>query len=314
MTNIFQNTLNQSEHAAKDIALWTALITPFDQQGDVDFESLEKIARQQAKAQNGILLLGSTGEGLALSNDEKRTIVNFVCDLNLPTTIMVAVGGFDLQEQIRWVEECNNKNIDAYLLATPLYAKPGVMGQTAWFESLLDAASKPCMLYNVPSRSGAEIPVETLERLQSHVNCWALKEASGDLNTFLTYHLRCPEVAIFSGEDAMLPHLVSAGAQGLVSVCANAWPEATKRYVELALCGRHDGLFPVWQQAVDSLFSVANPIPVKVLMNINGDIDGKTLRAPLTHLELIADDFIVAANNQINQWFSAQQQDYAVGE
>ena len=314
MTNIFSNKINSSIEPIKETALWVALITPYDQQGDIDFDTLAEIANAQAAANNGMLLLGSTGEGLALSADEKRSIVDFICNLQLSTPIMVAVGGFDLEEQLRWIEECNDKSIDAYLLATPLYAKPKPVGQFNWFDTLLNVSEKPCMLYNVPSRSGAEIPVETLQKLQSHNNCWALKEASGDLNQFLNYHLECPDVEIFSGEDAMLPHLVSAGAKGLVSVCANASPEATNRNVELSLNNESYGLFPLWQIAVDSLFSVANPIPVNALMHLNGDIQTNTLRAPLTHQELTADDLIVAANNQINQWLVAQQHSHAVGE
>ena len=90
---------------------------------------------QQHKLQagNGLLLLGSTGEGLALTRDEQLSIVEFVCNLALNTPLMVAVGGSNLPEQISWIEHCNNLPIDSFLLGTPLYAKPGVVGQTQWF-------------------------------------------------------------------------------------------------------------------------------------------------------------------------------------
>ena len=283
---------------------WTALVTPFDSNGDIDFNSLKVIANEQNDAGNGILLLGSTGEGLALTSEQQLSIVEYVCQLGLSSPIMVAVGGYDLASQVRWIETCNQLPIAAYLLGTPLYAKPGPVGQTQWFKQLLDSAKFPCMLYNVPSRSGVAIPLSTVENLQSHENFWAIKEASGDLNQFLAYRQQCPHIALFSGEDAMMPYLAKAGAKGLVSVCANAWPEATNRYVQLSLTGEVDSLFPLWQNAINLLFQVANPIPVKVLMAEQQVIATPILRAPLTHLELNDNRALLAADHSISQWLA----------
>ena len=288
--------------------LWTALVTPFLENNQIDFVSLQQIAKAQAQAGNGLLLLGSTGEGLALTSDEQLSIVEFVCNLQLNTPLMVAVGGYNLAEQLNWVQRCNALNIDSYLLATPLYAKPGVVGQTQWFKALLDAANFPCMLYNVPSRSGIEIPIATVQNLQDHPNCWAMKEASGDLNKFLNYRQYCQNIELYSGEDAMLPYLVPAGAKGLVSVCANAWPVATKTYVELCLAGQTQAMFPLWNNAVDALFCVANPIPVKVLMQQQKAIGTAVLRPPLTHLELTDSTELLAFDEQINHWLAQTSQ------
>jgi len=287
--------------------LWTALITPFLDNDQIDFDSLKNIAIAQAQAGNGLLLLGSTGEGLALTCDEQLSIVKFVCSLNLNTPLMVAVGGYNLPAQLNWINLCNGLQIDSYLLGTPLYAKPGAVGQTQWFKALLDAAKFPCMLYNVPSRSGVEIPISTVQNLQNHPNCWAIKEASGDLNKFLHYHQHCPKISLYSGEDAMLPYLVPAGAKGLISVCANAWPKATNTYVNQCLAGETHDMFPLWNNAVDALFSVANPIPVKVLMQQQHIISTPTLRAPLTHLELTNSTELLTFDKQINQWLTQVQ-------
>jgi len=288
--------------------LWTALITPFLENNQIDFTSLKKIATTQAQAGNGLLLLGSTGEGLALTSDEQLSIVEFVCDLQLNVPLMVAVGGYNLPEQINWIHRCNELTIDSFLLGSPLYAKPGVVGQTQWFEALLDASNFPCMLYNVPSRSGVEIPISTVQNLQEHPNCWAIKEASGDLNKFLNYRKSCPHIELYSGEDAMLPYLVPAGAKGLVSVCANAWPQATQTYVQLCLTGQTQDMFPVWNDAVEALFCVANPIPVKALMQQQKNIQTSVLRAPLTHLELTDNTELLAFDEKINQWLAQVNQ------
>lgn len=313
-----QNTFINSSPVASNVTavsncqLWTALITPFHQDGSIDFDSLAKIAKAQVQAGNGILLLGSTGEGLALTNDEQFSIVEFICNLqdtlSIKSPLMVAVGGYNLSEQINWINRCNTMNIHSYLLGTPLYAKPGEVGQTAWFKALLDAAKFPCMLYNVPSRSGVEIPVGTVQSLQNHPNCWAMKEASGDLNNFLNYRQLCPNIDIYTGEDAMLPYLIPAGVKGLVSVSGNVWPKATKSYVELCLAGQTQTMFPVWNNAVDALFCVANPIAVKVLMHEKKTISTPTLRAPLTHIELTDNTELLAIDEQINQWLAHANQ------
>lgn len=289
-------------------ALWTALVTPFLDNNQIDFDSLKRIAQAQAKAGNGLLLLGSTGEGLALTSDEQFSIVEFICELQLNTPLMVAVGGYNLPQQLTWIKRCNALNIDSYLLATPLYAKPGVVGQTQWFNALLDAAKYPCMLYNVPSRSGVVIPVQTVQNLQDHPNCWAMKEASGDLTQFLHYRQQCPNIVLYSGEDAMLPYLVPAGAKGLVSVCANAWPIATHTYVKQCLAAQTQDMFPLWNNAVEALFAVANPIPVKVLMQQQQQIQSAALRAPLTHLELSDSSELCVFDEQINQWLAQTNQ------
>lgn len=299
-----KNIHNTPQSVSPRCHLWTAIVTPFDQQGNIDYKSLTAVANAQAAAGNGIVVLGSTGEGLALTSHEQYAIVEHVCQLHLNTPIMVAVGGYNLVEQKAWIERCNPLKIQAFLLGSPLYAKPGPVGQTHWFSTLLDSAKHPCMLYNVPSRSGSSIPLATLSELQNHPNCWALKEASGDLNTFLAYRQHCPEVELYSGEDAMLPYLVAAGAKGLVSVCANAWPEATHQYVEDCLQGHTQHLFPLWKNAVESLFSVANPIPVKIIMHQQGVISCPVLRAPLTHLELENHANVIAANEEISEWLA----------
>lgn len=283
--------------------LWTALITPMNRDGSVDFKSLEKIARQQEAAGNGILLIGSTGEGLALDDGEKRLVIEFVAGLNLNTPLMAGVGGMNIQKQISWVEECNKLAIDAYLMVTPLYAKPGPKGQFAWFKSLLDASDKPCMLYNIPSRTGIDLPFEVVEKLADHPNMWAIKEASGSTDIYREFRNRIPSVPLYSGDDALVSTFASFGCSGSVSVVANAWPEETHLYTKLCLGDNTDSLFPLWKRAVKSLFSASNPIPTKKLMNSRGDISTATLRLPLIETEL--DDYaeLLQIDKEIKQWF-----------
>ncbi|WP_394176628.1 4-hydroxy-tetrahydrodipicolinate synthase [Thalassotalea litorea] len=297
-----------------DYSTWTALVTPFDELGAIDFDSLAHLVGQQSDAGNAILLLGSTGEGLAIQPEQQLEIVDYVCKLKPGVPIMVAVGGADLPAQLTWIKHCNRLNVDAYLLGTPFYAKPGVAGQTHWFKNLLDAADHPCMIYNVPSRSGINIPTQTVANLADHPNFWAMKEASGDIHQFLAYRQAAPELAIYSGEDALMPYLAAAGAVGLVSVCSNVWPAATNLYVKQALAGDTQSLFPVWYNATNALFCEANPIPVKVLLHLKDMIASPILRAPLTHIELSNHQNILDADASVASWHASQLNTHALAD
>lgn len=292
----------KSKYNLSDYPLWTALVTPFDDNNHVDYATLTQLVHAQQAAGNGILLLGSTGEGLALSQQEQRDIVRFVCDLSPSVPLMVAIGGYDLALQLEWVEFCNAQPVDAFLVGSPLYAKPGNVGLTHWFKTLLDASNHPCMLYNVPSRSAVSISPNVIENLSSHPNLWALKEASGDIATFESFRKASPELAIYSGDDGLMPYFAQAGATGLVSVAANAWPQQTAEFVKRSLAGTFPNLFTTWTDAVNSLFSVANPVPIKVLMHLQGQLETPRLRPPLTHLELSDTTFIKTANSTILSW------------
>ena len=290
-----------------DVVLWTALVTPMTAEGQVDFANLDRLVADQVEAGNGILLLGSTGEGLALSSLEQRRIVSYVCDLAPATPLMVAVGGQQLDDQLQWLDFCNDLPIDAYLLASPLYAKPGPRGQAAWFGALLQRAQRPCMIYNVPSRSGVALDPSALASLTAEPNFWAIKEASGSIDDFAAFRHACPEVAIYSGDDGLLPYVAQGGAAGLVSVCANAWPEATQRYVRACLAGQAAAMVPLWPEAVATLFAVANPIPVKVLMHQQQVLGQPSLRLPLTQDELNDMTPLLAADQRITDWLCQQR-------
>lgn len=290
-----------------DQFLWTAIITPFDERGQVDYDDLEKLTGIQAEAGNGVLILGSTGEGLALTTEEKKEIVRFVSGLSLPVPIMVGVGGFNLEEQLKWIDFCNEFAINAFLLVTPLYAKPGIEGQTHWFKSLMDRAERPCMLYNVPSRTGVELHPQTLKNLENHPDLLGVKEASGQIKKFQEFRVTCPDVDLYSGEDGLLPYLAAAGVKGLVSVISNIWPAETRLHVRYALEGRSSELFPVWKQASEALFVATNPIPAKVLLHHKKIIKTPVLRPPLAIADLSTKEPLIAADTAVSEWFSRQE-------
>lgn len=288
----------------KELKLWTALVTPMQSDGSVDFASLENIIRRQEAAGNGILLLGSTGEGLALDQEEKKSVVSFVSGMNPDVAVMVGVGGFNLKQQQQWIQTCNPLNIDAFLLVSPLYSKPGPVGMESWFRSLLDVSDKPCMLYNIPGRTGVKIPPSVIQELSGHPNMWSIKEASGSKTDFNAFRQAIPEIPLFSGDDLMLPVFAEYGCSGLVSVASNVWPQATSRYVELSLTGETFSFGEVWPNAIKALFSASNPIPAKILLVEKGWIEHPELRLPLTIRELNDKNRLLEADKTILNWYS----------
>lgn len=285
--------------------LWTALVTPMKENGDVNPDELASLIHRQDEAGNGVLVLGSTGEGLALSLEDKKRVVETASSLNLDVPLMVGVGGFNLREQLEWIEYCNQFEIDSFLLVTPLYAKPNVKGQIQWFEALLNAADKSCMLYNVPSRTGVKMHPDVISKLADYKNMYALKEASGSIDDYQEFRKRAPQLPIYSGDDGLTPFFAAVGCQGLVSVMANVWPKATHRYTKRCLQGRGQELLPLWQECSDTLFSVSNPIPTKVLLAEKGWINSATLRLPLTADEIEDTTFLLEADKRINDWYQS---------
>ncbi|HET6528217.1 MAG TPA: 4-hydroxy-tetrahydrodipicolinate synthase [Balneolaceae bacterium] len=288
-----------------DTPLWTALVTPMKENGDLHLDDLASLINRQDEAGNGVLILGSTGEGLALDLADKKQVVKTAANLNVDVPIMVGVGGFNLKEQLEWIEYCRQFDVDAFLLVTPLYAKPGAKGQVEWFKALLNAADKPCMLYNVPSRTGVKMSLLVLKELHDHPNFKAVKEASGSIADYQNYRKTASDLAFFSGDDGLTPFLAMAGCDGLVSVASNAWPKATHRYLEWCLAGRGPELLPLWQECTVALFNAPNPVPAKVLLKEKGWISSSALRPPLTENEVEDVGLLKEADDRIRKWYNA---------
>ncbi|WP_167896319.1 4-hydroxy-tetrahydrodipicolinate synthase [Wolbachia endosymbiont of Brugia pahangi] len=279
--------------------LWTACVTPFNYNGSsIDYCSLQHLLTMQAKAKNGVVLLGSTGESLSLTDSEKRTLVEFACKLKLNMEIIIGVPGVNLYQTLEWLNFCKDIPIHGYLMTTPIYTKPGVIGQTLWFEKLLEKAHVPAMFYNIPSRAGVSLHVETVYNLSSHERFWAIKDSSGTIDTLIEYKKVAPNVEVFCGDDNMIHDMAAYGTAGLVSVASNAWPHVAHEYVKQCLNGKSFHA-DVWQQACKALFIASNPIPTKALLHGIGLIEHRTVRLPLSTQDLPSVDEIKKATEII---------------
>lgn len=285
-----------------DQILWTAVVTPFDEGGaQVDYPSLERVLRTQEKASNGVVLLGSTGEGLSLGDHERRCLVEFVMGLGLQTQIMVGVPSYNLGTALEWLKFCKDFPFYGYLMTTPLYTKPGVMGQTKWFEKLLEHAHKKAMLYNIPGRAATKLQPEALKNLAEHEKLWAIKDSSGTVDSLVDYRLAVPHISIFCGDDYLMKACAALGAQGLVSIASNVWPEHTRRYVKKSLSGSHFN-YEVWWQTGKAFSSASNPIPVKALLKDLGLISSDHVRLPLSSADLPDRKTLLDIHEKIIAW------------
>ena len=285
--------------------LWTAIVTPMNEDSSVDYPTFEKILREQEAAKVAVVILGSTGEALNLNKDECKKVLEFGLNLNLKVPVMTGIGGFNQKDTLEYVTYLNSLSaLDAYLVVTPLYAKPGEHGQTEWFKAILDKASRPCMLYNVPSRTGVKMNFNAVKNLANHKNFWAIKEASGSVEDFKQYVSCAPKARIYSGDDGMVPDFKPNGCVGLVSVASNAWPVETRAYVVKTLEGKlSTAEADLWKKACDTLFIAANPVPVKNLMHAQGKIKTNVLRSPLNHKDLADNTLVLDADKKIKSWF-----------
>ncbi|MDA8793037.1 4-hydroxy-tetrahydrodipicolinate synthase [Bacteriovoracaceae bacterium] len=282
--------------------LWTALITPFNPDFTVDFDSFKKVIDNNESAGNGHLVLGSTGEALNISKENKQKIIEYVFSLNLKNPIMIGVGGHDLEETLNWINFLNNfDQAGCYLLVTPLYAKPGKEGQTNWFKTLMDRAEKPCMLYNVPGRTACELNLQTVRELKNHPRYWAIKEASGSVEKFKQYLEASDNKPVFCGDDGLMNDFAAAGASGLISVAGNCWPSETHAYANACLDQSLDNI-GLWKEASGSLFFASNPVPAKFLLYKEGTISHPTVLPPLSQNDMTNLEKVLEYSTRIKQW------------
>ena len=289
----------------KDYIVWTAVVTPMNQDGSIDYDGFEKVLREQAAADNAITILASTGEGLNLDLAERKQILDFAINLKLDAPIMVGVGGVNLHDQLDWVGYLNGLAVDAYLLVVPLYAKPGVHGQYGWFKALLDLANKPCLLYNIPKRTGKSLELKTVEMLKDHPRFWGMKEASASEEDFTKYSQIAPNLQMLSGDDPMLPAFAKLGAKGVISVAANVWPEATHEFARQNVGGTFED-HELWDKAIAALFCASNPVPAKALLHDQGRIASAEVRLPLSAQDMPDLAIVRDANQAIEDWLKAQ--------
>lgn len=246
-----------------------ALITPFNADGSVDYESLEKLIEFHIDAGTDALLpLGTTGESSTMTHEEDNDVVRFVVEHAAGRIPVIAGSGSNCtQTMLEKSLMYQQLGADGLLLITPYYNKSNEEGIYQHFKTVADAVDIPCIMYNVPGRTGCSISVRNVERLAEHPNIMGIKEASGSI-AYASDIAHClgPEFKMFSGNDDMVVPLMSLGASGVISVWANVQPTLVHDMVRAFLTGdtaRARSIQVEGLPLVHALFCEVNPIPVK---------------------------------------------------
>ena len=262
---------------------YTALVTPFNRDGSVDYGALRALIAIQAEAGiDGIVPVGTTGESPTLDCDEHIKVIETTvqaCKGRLK--VIAGTGANSTAEALDLTRRAIDVGSEATLQVTPYYNKPNQEGLVRHFTALADLG-KPVVLYNVPSRTGREIAVATVEQLSRHPQIVALKEAGGSIDRVSEIASRCG-LTILSGDDSMTLPMMSVGAKGVISVVSNVAPGPVARMVGLALAGKWDEareLHLRYFRLFRDLFVDTNPIPVKAALAMMGQIQ-EVYRLPL---------------------------------
>lgn len=266
----------------------TAIITPFDEHG-VDYSRLKKnIDFQFENGTAAIVVCGTTGENATLSVNEHEELVRFTLKENQGRMkVIVGVGSNDTKKALRNAENAKFAGADAILMVTPYYNKSTQKGLIEHFSYVADRVDIPMILYNVPSRTGIGIALDTYKELSKHPNINGIKEASGDLSLAAKVRSLCgDDLYIWSGNDDDTVPMMALGALGVISVASNIVPGVVAKLCALCLENDFQGataLYGKYAQLFSALFIETNPIPVKTAMRLL-DTDSGIMRLPLTEM------------------------------
>ena len=282
-----------------------ALITPFKEDGSVDYDALLRLVDYQLENGTDFLcVLGTTAETPTLTKEEKekvkRTIINRV-DGRLP--ILLGVGSNSTQAVVDSVKNDDMTGVDALLVVVPYYNKPSQEGIYQHYKAVAEATELPIVLYNVPGRTGVNMTAETTLRLANDFeNIVAIKEASGNIAQMDEIIKNKPEgFDVISGDDGITFPLITLGAVGVISVLGNAFPREFSRMTQLALEGDYANALPIhhkFAEMCNLLFVDGNPAGVKAMLGIMGMIENK-LRLPLVPARQVTCEKLSAAWNKI---------------
>ena len=267
----------------------TAIVTPMKERG-VDYDALAfLIERQIESGISAIVVNGTTGESATLTDKESESVIKFsVKTAAKRIKIIAGTGSNDTRHAEKLTEYACKSGVDGVLLVTPYYNKATQKGLIKSYEKIADASDKPCIIYNVPSRTGCNILPETVKELSYHPKIVGIKEASGNISQVAEIISLCKEdFAVYSGNDDMILPVLSLGGKGAVSVLSNILPTETKKICDAFFSGdisaaakTQTELIPI----IKGLFSEVNPIPVKAVLAKKGFIENR-LRLPLTEMD-----------------------------
>jgi 4-hydroxy-tetrahydrodipicolinate synthase len=262
-----------------------ALVTPFNDDKSIDFASLKKLLAHTAKGVDYYVVMGTTGESVTLSKEEKKEVLEFVKKNNLKKLpIVYGIGGNNTQQVLEEIESTNLRGVSALLSVSPYYNKPSQEGIYQHFIRVASASPVPIILYNVPGRTASNLTAATTLRLAKHKKIIGIKEASGSLEQCMNIAKGKPkDFLIISGDDVLTLPIYSIGGVGVISVLANAMPEVFKK-IKDTIASKN---YPKAQQEAFKILEInglmyeeGNPVGVKHVLKSMGIGNGE-VRLPM---------------------------------
>lgn len=254
----------------------TAMVTPFNEHGDIDFEATRNLIEYLiANGTDSLVVSGTTGESPTLTTEEKVQLFKFVVKvINGRVPVIAGTGSNNTRESVELTRLAEDIGVDGVMLVAPYYNKPCQEGMFQHFQTIAAATSLPVMLYNVPGRTMSNIAVDTVVRLATIPNIVAIKEASGDLDAMAEIIEQTPtDFSLYSGDDGLTIPVLSIGGVGVVSVAAHIIGNEMQTMIKNFKMGNikeaasdHRRLLPV----MNALFAAPNPSPLKAALNLKG--------------------------------------------
>lgn len=265
----------------------TALVTPF-LNGKINYPMVRLLIQRQIDAGvRAIVLAGTTGEAPTLSDDEKLELFRIGKEAAGKDCMIIAGTGSNATEHAVYLSrEAEKLGVDALLIVSPYYNKATPDGLVAHYLSVAHAVRIPVIMYNVPTRTGVDMPVSVYKTLSRIPNIAGIKEASSSIAKIARIRAECPELPVWSGNDDMAVPVMSLGGQGVISVLSNVAPVETQAMAQAALNGDFDTAAALqcrMLSLIELLFCEVNPIPVKAALKIMG-YDCGDCRLPLTQM------------------------------
>ncbi|TWT01955.1 4-hydroxy-tetrahydrodipicolinate synthase [Planomicrobium sp. CPCC 101079] len=254
----------------------TAMVTPFDANGEIDFQATKTLIEYLiANGSDGLVVAGTTGESPTLSTEEKVELFKFVvATVNGRIPVIAGTGSNNTRASISLTKQAEEAGVDGIMLVAPYYNKPSQEGMFQHFQAIAAATSLPIMLYNIPGRSVVNMSVELIVRLSAIDNIVSVKEASGDLEAMAAIIEGTPETFfLYSGDDSLTLPVLAIGGQGIVSVASHVIGNEMQEMISSFKQGNtaraaaaHRQLLPLMK----GLFAAPNPTPVKTALNLTG--------------------------------------------
>ena len=270
--------------------LGTAMITPFDESGAVDYSALEKIVDSQLNGGvDALFVCGTTGEPPTMNAAEREKVVRSVIEqVNGKIAVFVGTGSNDCAHAVELSKQAQAMGADGVLAVSPYYNKCTQEGLYLYYKAINDAIDIPIVAYNVPGRTGVNMKPETVEKMTALPNVRGIKEASGNIAQILevSRRIRGSQINLYSGDDCIAVPIMSVGGSGLISVASNAIPAIMSEMIHAWLGGDHAKALDMqmkYQPFFDGMFLEVNPIPVKTACSLLG-MCKPYMRLPLTTL------------------------------